>query len=245
MEIWKDIKGYEGLYQVSNMGNIRSLDREIYNKSNRSYCFTKGRVLKGNSRKNWYKQVRLYNNEHKAKTHLVHRLVAEYFVPKVEGKEFVNHIDGNKENAIYTNLEWVTAKENSIHAIKTGLTPIGQNSTSAKLNDQQVMEIRSKISTGKYSCMTVAKEYGISDSTVEKIVDGRLWKHLPLLGNGIMEGRKKRPKQNRGLPESDVINAYNRYKEGKSIRSLAKEMNTTHTRLRNSFKYYGLNKELI
>lgn len=245
MEVWKDIKGYEGIYQVSNMGNVKSLDRYVFHKGNGTNMFVKGRILKSNSRKNWYRQVILYDKSHKPKTHLVHRLVAEYFVPKVEGKDFVNHIDGNKENAIYTNLEWVTPKENINHAIKTGLTPIGQESSSAKLTNQQVMEIRSKISTGKYSCMTVAKEYGISDSTVEKIVDGRLWKHLPLLGNGIPKGRKKRPKENRGLPEADVINAYNKYKEGKSIRSLAKEMNTTHTRLRKSFIYYGLNKELI
>lgn len=110
-EIWKDIKGYEGLYQVSNLGNVKSLN---YNHKN----IVKN--LKPTLYFKRYKAVSLFNNK-KKKVFLVHRLVALTFIPNYENKPFVNHIDGNKFNNKLENLEWVTNSENQKHAHKIGL----------------------------------------------------------------------------------------------------------------------------
>ncbi len=124
-EIWKDIKGYEGYYQVSNLGRVKSLDRDCVNNLSNQYSsyittvFRKGKMLKLCVRGN-YRSVQLFNNG-KYKQVPVHRLVIETFIPNPENKAYVNHKDGNKLNNHVDNLEWVTAKENMQHAYKTGL----------------------------------------------------------------------------------------------------------------------------
>ena len=118
-EIWKDIKGFEGMYQISNLGRVRSLDRYVKNKtSNRN--IKRGKILKS-----WilhgYELVALSKN---SKNHYkrVHRLLAEAFIPKEDEKyDIVNHKDGNKSNNKIENLEWCTQKQNVQHAIKNNL----------------------------------------------------------------------------------------------------------------------------
>lgn len=108
-EIWKDIPNFEGLYQVSNLGRVKSLEKKVWNR----YQFIKKeeKMLKyGNTPKGYY-TVKLYKNS----THCnkkIHRLVAEAFIPNPEGKPQVNHIDGNKKNNNVENLEWCSNKEN-------------------------------------------------------------------------------------------------------------------------------------
>lgn len=109
-EIWKDVAGFEGRYQVSNKGNVKSL---------RFLGHDKEQLMKLSKHHSGYLIVQL--GKHPAKICLVHQLVAKAFIPLVEGKEFVNHIDGNKHNNCVENLEWVTTQENITHAIKTGL----------------------------------------------------------------------------------------------------------------------------
>lgn len=108
-EEWRDIVGFVGLYQVSNLGNVKSFIN-----------FPKGRFLKltprSRKRENEYLCVGLNNQ-----LFSVHRLVAEAFVPKINGKNLVNHKDGNKKNNIISNLEWCSSKENNLHAFRTGL----------------------------------------------------------------------------------------------------------------------------
>lgn len=107
-EVYKDIPGYEGRYQVSNFGNVVSLN----------YLFTKKeKQLTPVKHHGGYLIIHLG----KDKIRMIHTLVAEVFIPKEEGKRFVNHIDGNKHNNRVDNLEWVTSKENMNHAIRTGL----------------------------------------------------------------------------------------------------------------------------
>lgn len=114
-EIWKDIPNYEGKYQISNFGNVISL-----NFANKHFP----RLLKLKNHKDGYKLVGLSNGQANNKTFFaVHRLVAQAFIPNPENKEQVNHIDGDKSNNKVTNLEWVTPKENVIHAFVTGLMP--------------------------------------------------------------------------------------------------------------------------
>lgn len=116
-EIWKDIQGYEGLYQVSNLGNVKSLNWNHCNQQKLLSLDFNGTETKGR-----YYKVTLFKN-HKRKGHLVHRLVAEAFIPNPKNKPQVNHIDGNKINNCVSNLEWVTEKENVNHAIKHELRP--------------------------------------------------------------------------------------------------------------------------
>ena len=119
-EIWKDIQGYEGQYQVSNYGRIKSLSRKISNGT--GYYISKEKILKGHVNTKGYIQVEL-----QGKPLLVHRLVAEAFIENPYDKPQVNHIDGDKSNNMTTNLEWVTNGENQIHAYKNGLNKHSEN----------------------------------------------------------------------------------------------------------------------
>lgn len=121
-EIWKDIPEYEGLYQVSNLGNVKSLSRTItlegknqYKKYNAKKEI-KGKFIKPSINKYGYYQMLLYKNKMK-KNFLVHRLVAQAFIPNRNNKPTVNHIDGNKLNNNIKNLEWATNKEQTYHSI--------------------------------------------------------------------------------------------------------------------------------
>ena len=101
-EIWKDIEGYEGKYQASNLGNVRSLN---YRKTGEL------KLLKQSADKKGYKRVRLYKNG-KGKTHRVHRLVAIAFLPNPNNYKEVNHKDECKSNNNMNNLEWCTREYN-------------------------------------------------------------------------------------------------------------------------------------
>lgn len=122
-EIWKDIKGYEGLYQVSNLGRIKSLERYVKNHDAMQYHEEKIKLAterKRNDGKQGYLALQLYR-DNKAKNCYVHRLVAEAFIPNPESKPTVNHINGDKHDNRAENLEWATYSENNIHAYVTGL----------------------------------------------------------------------------------------------------------------------------
>ena len=105
-EIWRPIDGYEGLYEVSNTGLIRSLDRFVGNRNR-----IKGKILSIKIEKNGYCSVALFKYG-KMKRYLVHRLVAQEFIPNTEGLPQVNHKDEDKTNNRVENLEWCTAKYN-------------------------------------------------------------------------------------------------------------------------------------
>lgn len=111
-EIWKDIKDYEGLYQVSNLGRVRSIPR-------RGTCKTLHILKPGKNHKN-YLQVRLTKNS-KGKTFVIHRLVAKSFILNPNDYPQVNHIDGNKLNNCVDNLEWCTNEYNMKEACRLGL----------------------------------------------------------------------------------------------------------------------------
>ena len=116
MEIWKDIKGYEGLYQVSNLGNVKSLN---YRNKGESRLLKLGILPIG------YPVVVLSKNGKHA-TKYVHRLVADAFIPNHDNKPLINHIDGCKTNNAVVNLEWVTARENVTHAHINGLADVSK-----------------------------------------------------------------------------------------------------------------------
>ena len=113
-EIWKDINEYEGFYQVSNLGNIKSLKRTANHKCGGTMV-VKEKILKQEVVKGNYRRIRL-SKHGKTKRFLVHRLVAIAFINIDENRTFVNHIDKNPSNNNLNNLEWVNKRENQTHA---------------------------------------------------------------------------------------------------------------------------------
>jgi len=116
-EIWKDIKGYEGYYQVSNFGIVKSLDRYVKNVIH-GEILLKGRIMPKKISSKGYLQGRL-SKDGKRTNIPIHRLIAMHFIPNPENKPHVNHIDGDKTNNNISNLEWVTQRENVTHYFKS------------------------------------------------------------------------------------------------------------------------------
>lgn len=117
-EIWKDIKGYKGLYQVSNLGRVKSLERYQQNHSKLQKVEEKLKTI--HTKSNGYQYVQLYKDNIMKNLH-IHRLVAQAFIPNPENKPQINHIDGNKQNNNIDNLEWSTSNENNKHKWDIGL----------------------------------------------------------------------------------------------------------------------------
>ena len=174
-EIWKDMPEYEGSYQVSNMGRVRSLDRVVTYKDGRVGKY-KGKVLKPPINSGGYEIIKL-SNDNRVTNKRVHRLVLETFKPHVNmGDLQVNHIDGNKLNNHLTNLEWVTGRDNILHAYDTGLiTNIGEGSPNAKLSNANVLEILQRLDMGE-SQRNIALDYGVGQSCISQINRGVKWK---------------------------------------------------------------------
>jgi len=172
MEIWKDIKGYEGKYQVSNLGRVKSLERKTkYLKSLKS---VKETFLKERINRYGYVQAILYND--KPKTVYTHRLVAIAFIPNTENKSDVNHKNGIKIDNREENLEWATRKENINHSFEMELSGKGQKHGRSKLTEIEAKEI--KYGNKNLFQSEIAEKYGITQSQVSRIRLGKLWNHI-------------------------------------------------------------------
>ena len=175
-EVWKDIDGYEGSYQVSNSGKVRSLDREI-TKTNRhgnvQNFKLKGRELRHNDNGKGYLAVQLGRGNRR----YVHRLVAEMFIDNPFELPSINHIDNNTKNNNVTNIEWVTHQENIQHKVRQGRQHKGERIHSTKLKEDDVREIRKLLSNG-VSQSKIAEMYNITQTPISKIKRGVTWSHV-------------------------------------------------------------------
>jgi hypothetical protein len=156
MENWKPVKDFEDLFEVSDLGNFRRKDKEtnlVQHKTAKGYL-TVATAPHGKN-KGW-------------KTFRVHREVAKAFIENPENKPQVNHKDGMKDNNVVSNLEWCTAKENTQHAWKTGLTkPLtSEQVKNTKLSDSEVKSIYEKYQKGLDTLRNLCNEAGIGHATV-------------------------------------------------------------------------------
>lgn len=178
-EIWKDIIGYEGKYQVSNKGNVRSLDRVIEYSDGRKSRH-RGRQLKHLTCKEGYLKVNLWKNNKMEKS-LIHTLVAKHFLQgDYKDGYVVNHIDFDKTNNKVENLEWVTQYDNVHHTDRAGRRAYGNEVSSAKLTDEKVRYIRKhyKKRDKEFNTSTLAKKFDVAETLISRVVRHKIWKHV-------------------------------------------------------------------
>lgn len=181
MAVWKCIEGYEGLYQISSLGEIMSMPRiiSVLTPVPREWN-TEGRIVKQQKSPKGYKNVSL-SKAGKQRTYRVHRLVAEAFLPKKDMCDEVNHIDCNKDNNAVTNLEWSNRSENMSHASINGRMHgagfKGETHPHHKLSETDVLSIRRGYASG-VRIVVLAKEYGVSVGAIACVVKRRTWVHL-------------------------------------------------------------------
>ena len=169
-EIWKRLSynnvDYGDYYLVSNFGNIKNV--------------ASGHIRKGYTNKNnpYYKIILSFGGRDKTATIKVHRAVAETFIPNPSNLPQVNHKDGNKLNNNIDNLEWVSEKQNLIHAVINKLSDSGEESCLSQLTREQINYIRDNcIPYNKnFGCAALAKKFNVDRSTISKIVHDKSWK---------------------------------------------------------------------
>ena len=163
-EEWKDIPGYEGLYQASNLGQIQS--------TRKTTCTYPGRLLKTVRHPRYiYPRVTLFKNGTRDRQ-MVHRLIALAFIgPVPQGKQ-INHKNGIKDDNRLNNIEYVTPSENLKHARKV----LGLQFGNYKLTEKEVSQIRSLYATGKYTWMGLGARFGISGTHAGRIIKHESWK---------------------------------------------------------------------
>lgn len=178
-EIWVDVNGFEGLYEISNIGRVKSIKRNG----------TLGGLMKIRKNRHGYPMVYLTKNN-KAKNCTVHRLVALSFLKKVTGKNFVNHVDGNKENNCVENLEWVSRSENQTHAYELGLQKVNIDAAHQAAWEKKRRKINQFESDGTFirgfnSITEAAKDLNISASGISQCLSGKnkksggyIWKYM-------------------------------------------------------------------
>lgn len=184
-EIWKDIPNYEGLYQASNFGRIKSLFRQeitIHPRS-RKTMFRKRRekILDMKLDKDGYFKVRPCKNG-KARTFFVHRLILLAFVPNPNSLPQINHKDGNKINNNINNLEWCNSSQNMLHSYVNHLHKIenkrGESSSVSILKEKEVLEIRRLWDSNLYTQKDLASKFKTEQSNISRIVNKIYWSHI-------------------------------------------------------------------
>lgn len=169
-EEWKDIKGFEGQYKISNMGRVWSVSRTVRIGGKTGTCQTKDLIMKQITDAKGYKRVCL-NENGKTKFKPIHRLVAEAFIPNKEGKPQVNHKDGDKTNNNVNNLEWCTNSENQKHAYRLGLNKVTGRAGRSKIAVKQISN-KNEIVAIHCSLNEACRVTGVYAQNIRKVLLG-------------------------------------------------------------------------
>lgn len=158
-----DIEGYIGRYNITDSGDVISL--------------ITGKKLKPDIGKSGYGYVRLYDVYGKVKSHMIHRLVAKAFIPNPNNLPCVCHKDDDKLNNKSSNLFWGTHQDNSSDMISKGRQTKGEDVNTAVLTEEDIPVIWERLMEKEFSAK-IARDYGLSRSTINRIKQGKSWKHI-------------------------------------------------------------------
>lgn len=178
-EIWKPIKNYEGLYEISNLGRVRTTPRiDVFNKKCPSRPYSpKGKIMAQTIR-NGYKSISLVKDE-KSTNFYIHRLIGQHFIQNPQNKRTINHKNGIKTDNSIENLEWSTQRENNIHAINTKLRVHkrrGMRHTAKKVK----LYNTDTNSFVVYDCiLDLSEELKINPRRVSEIISGKIKNKIP------------------------------------------------------------------
>lgn len=174
-EEWRDVVGYEGLYQVSSLGRVKSLERDV-SRGRKGIRRFPEKIMRQNPR-GGYPSVELAKSG-VPKMKLVHRLVCEaWHGPSPSGEHQAAHADGTKNNNRPSNLRWATRVENAQDRTLHGRNQIGLLNVNTRLTPGQIIEIRNRHSMGE-SVRSIALLYPCSATNIANIVARRIWKHI-------------------------------------------------------------------
>lgn len=181
-EIWLPVVGYEHLYEVSNLGNVKSLGRVVPYSDGRIRTYT-GKLLnpsekgKRENAEKGYLEVRLTDDNKISKNYVVHRLVATAFIPNPENKPTVNHIDGNKHNNNVDNLEWATYSENNQHAYDNNLKSDNVKVGKYDLNSNLISVYNSIHEAGRENNCNISNIHSVCNGK-RRVAGGYIWKYM-------------------------------------------------------------------
>ena len=190
-ELWVDVDGYEGLYMVSDLGNVKSIDRYTCSGVHRE-----GKLLAKIVDSDGYDRVHLSRDGH-AKQIPVHRLVAIAFIPNPTGLSQINHVDEDKRNNAVQNLEWCDAKYNinyGTRSKKVALALSGENCSFHKLSLDDVVEIRRRfVKNGSRNSNSreLSEQYGVSPQEIRRIANGVRWAYAVSKTNDMLHTTTK------------------------------------------------------
>jgi hypothetical protein len=176
IEEWRPVVGYEGRYEVSDLGNVRSLSRIETRSDGRTFQHPGGPLKPSVAKQSGHVRVNL-RKDGKSKTAWVHQLVASTFIGERPAGQEVCHNDGIPSNNGAANLKWGTRNENIEDRRRHGTLIIGEAATGSILKEAQVVEIKARLGRGETGA-SLAKEFGVANPTISNINTGKRWAHV-------------------------------------------------------------------
>lgn len=178
-EIWKPIHGYNGLYEISNLGRVKGIRKSYLGRWGAQVALSE-KILKCKQESNGYWRIGLLDENRVRVFHLIHRLVAIAFIPNPDNLPEVNHKYGDKSDNRAATLEWITTSQNVRHSYdvlgKQG--PKGEKQGRSKLKEDNVLTIRDLYKTGNYSFADLGDQFNVTRSNIRAIVIHKSWTHI-------------------------------------------------------------------
>lgn len=233
-ERWRTAVGYEGYYEVSDQGRVRSIPRK--SSTNRKIG---GNVLETSNFRG-YRKMLANNGSKRRKCVFVHHLIANTFIgPRPTSNHQINHINGIKHDNRVANLEWVTPLENIRHSIEVlGNSIVGERNPASKITGEIAREIVRRVRSGECG-IDIADDYGIAPDHVSHIITGRVWSRDTGITKGNYQrneshpGRFRRFESRAKLTHDQVREIRNHLKHGVSRKSLSKKYGVGATSILN------------